>query len=165
MKAVLSHVGLVAFSAGTLDWATEILAAFGAGKADPGRSLVSHVLTQRERDVLVSLKIGRSNKSIARELDITDNAVKFHLKNVYRKLGVNDRRLVLVAAEKRGLSDLTAGGPPPRSSYYPSLPAHLPAAVLSKLVSVPVSQKRALFIVAILEENDAHWRGCGGDPY
>ena len=66
-------------------------------------TLVDRVLTSREQDVLDHLKSGGSNKVIARELDMTDNAVKFHLKNIYRKLGVNDRRLAISIAEKRGL--------------------------------------------------------------
>jgi LuxR family maltose regulon positive regulatory protein len=51
---------------------------------------------------LDELKQGGSNKALARRLDMTDNAVKFHLRNLYRKLGVHSRRMAVVVAQKRG---------------------------------------------------------------
>ncbi|NQV43410.1 MAG: response regulator transcription factor [Rhodospirillales bacterium] len=48
-------------------------------------------LTPRERDLLASLADGRTNAQIARELGISLNTVKFHLKNLYEKLSVNNR--------------------------------------------------------------------------
>ncbi|MBA3896019.1 MAG: hypothetical protein H0X36_02530 [Sphingomonadaceae bacterium] len=48
-------------------------------------------LTKRERQVLDELATGGSDKSIARRLDVTEHAVRFHLKNVYAKLNVHDR--------------------------------------------------------------------------
>ena len=48
-------------------------------------------LTPRERDLLVALADGRTNSQIARELGISLNTVKFHLKNLYEKLAVNNR--------------------------------------------------------------------------
>jgi len=43
-------------------------------------------LTPRERDVLEQMAAGRSNLSIARELDISDNAVAKHIGNIFMKL-------------------------------------------------------------------------------
>lgn len=48
-------------------------------------------LTPRERDLLASLSDGQTNSQIAHELGISLNTVKFHLKNLYEKLGVNNR--------------------------------------------------------------------------
>jgi DNA-binding NarL/FixJ family response regulator len=48
-------------------------------------------LTPRERDLLVLLADGRTNAQIARELGISLNTVKFHLKNLYEKLAVSNR--------------------------------------------------------------------------
>ena len=45
----------------------------------------------REMDVLAELIPGRRNKEIATRLGISDDGVRFHLKNIYRKLGVNKR--------------------------------------------------------------------------
>lgn len=50
-----------------------------------------HLLSAREHDVLEELAMGKSNKEIARSLDMTDHTVKFHLKNIFRKLGVDNR--------------------------------------------------------------------------
>lgn len=48
-------------------------------------------LTRRERDLLASLANGHTNAQIAKALNISLNTVKFHLKNLYEKLGVNNR--------------------------------------------------------------------------
>ena len=48
-------------------------------------------LTRRERDLLSALADGQTNAQIAKTLDISLNTVKFHLKNLYEKLGVNNR--------------------------------------------------------------------------
>lgn len=48
-------------------------------------------LTTRELDVLNLICLGRSNEQIARELSISVNTVKVHLRGVYKKLGVRNR--------------------------------------------------------------------------
>jgi LuxR family transcriptional regulator, maltose regulon positive regulatory protein len=56
-------------------------------------------LSNREREVLEELTNGRSNKEIARLLDMTEHTVKFHLKNIFTKLGA-ERRTEAVARAK-----------------------------------------------------------------
>lgn len=48
-------------------------------------------LTPRERELLSALAGGLTNAQIANKLDISLNTVKFHLKNLYDKLGVSNR--------------------------------------------------------------------------
>jgi two-component system nitrate/nitrite response regulator NarP len=48
-------------------------------------------LTRRELEVLSSLATGRTNKQIARDMDVSLNTVKFHVRNLFQKLGVNSR--------------------------------------------------------------------------
>lgn len=48
-------------------------------------------LSPREREVLVELVEGRSNKAIARTLGMSEATVKVHLKNVLRKIRVDNR--------------------------------------------------------------------------
>lgn len=54
-------------------------------------------LTERERDVLNLVLVGKANKSIANALAISEQTVKIHLQHVYRKLGVH-RRVDLIKA-------------------------------------------------------------------
>lgn len=53
--------------------------------ADPDK------LTDREAAVLVLLAEGVTNAEIARQLRVSENTVKFHLQNLYTKLGVSNR--------------------------------------------------------------------------
>lgn len=55
-------------------------------KRDPRDSL-----TEREKTLLAALAKGRTNTELAAELDISINTVKFHLRNLYEKLGLNNR--------------------------------------------------------------------------
>jgi LuxR family transcriptional regulator, maltose regulon positive regulatory protein len=48
-------------------------------------------LTARERDVLVMIRQGLSNKRIARALDISPETVKSHVKHIFSKLEVSTR--------------------------------------------------------------------------
>jgi DNA-binding NarL/FixJ family response regulator len=52
---------------------------------------IGHGLTAKERQVLQQVALGRSNAEIGRELWLSQQTVKFHLTNVYRKLGVTNR--------------------------------------------------------------------------
>jgi LuxR family maltose regulon positive regulatory protein len=64
---------------------------------------VSIALSARELEVLGELAAGAPNKVIARNLQMTENTVKFHLKGVFRKLQVRHRAEALQAARTRGL--------------------------------------------------------------
>lgn len=48
-------------------------------------------LTERERALLTQLARGRTNAELARDLEISVNTVKFHLRNLYDKLAVRNR--------------------------------------------------------------------------
>ena len=60
-------------------------------------------LTERERSILGALAKGKSNDEIAKELWVTQQTVKFHLTNIYRKLGVKNRTEATRLAYQRGL--------------------------------------------------------------
>jgi DNA-binding NarL/FixJ family response regulator len=57
----------------------------------PAEALRPAGLTEREGSILQALARGLSNDAIAKELWITKQTVKFHLRNIYRKLGVSNR--------------------------------------------------------------------------
>lgn len=73
--------------------------------------LVSHVhapgrntaLSAREREVITLVAGGASNRTIARELFISEATVKTHLVHAYEKLGVTDRAAAVSVAHQRGI--------------------------------------------------------------
>ena len=76
--------------------------------AAPG-DRVGHDLTERERTMLEAISRGLSTKAISRELWISEKTVKFHLTNIYRKLGVHNRTGAMRYAYENGL----VATPPP----------------------------------------------------
>jgi len=60
-------------------------------------------LTPRERQILCHLAEGQSNKTIARELGISDGTVKLHVKAILRKLNVHSRVEAAVIAVEENL--------------------------------------------------------------
>lgn len=62
------------------------------------------LLTDRERTILSAAARGLTTAAISRELWISEHTVKFHLTNVYRKLGVPNRAAAVRWALEHGLS-------------------------------------------------------------
>ena len=60
-------------------------------------------LTKRELSILEELPAGGSNQQIAKRLFLAEQTVKFHLTNIYRKLGVATRTEALRHAYEHGL--------------------------------------------------------------
>jgi two-component system, NarL family, nitrate/nitrite response regulator NarL len=60
-------------------------------------------LTGRQLEVLALLAVGKSNKIIARELDLSEKTVKAHVTAVFRALGVVNRTQAAIEARNRGL--------------------------------------------------------------
>ncbi len=60
-------------------------------------------LTPAERKVLRRIVKGLSNKEIAHNLEVSENTVKTHVKNILGKLGVSDRTSATTLAIRRGL--------------------------------------------------------------
>lgn len=60
-------------------------------------------LTERERAILELLAQGVSNKELARRMSVSENTVKFHLKNIYSKLAVDNRLRAIMTARECGL--------------------------------------------------------------
>ena len=51
----------------------------------------THVLTCREREVLELISKGLTNNLISKEMSVSTNTVKFHLKNIFNKLKARNR--------------------------------------------------------------------------
>ena len=89
--------------------ATKILREFSGPAPRPGPAL-----TQRERQVLELVARGDANKEIARHLQISENTVKNHLRNILEKLHLQNRVQAVMYALREGLIA------PPESGSLPS---------------------------------------------
>jgi DNA-binding NarL/FixJ family response regulator len=56
-----------------------------------GARAVAPALTDRERSILSAVASGLTTAAISRDLWVSEHTVKFHLTNIYRKLGVSNR--------------------------------------------------------------------------
>ena len=63
-------------------------------------------LTPREREILICLARGESNKVIARNLSVAESTVKIHVQNVLKKLHLSSRVQAAVFAVEHGLDKL-----------------------------------------------------------
>jgi DNA-binding NarL/FixJ family response regulator len=75
----------------------EFLRAPGGARQDTGH------LTERELEVLKLVTLGQRNREIAAELGISENTVKFHLKNIVEKLHAQNRAELAARAVREGL--------------------------------------------------------------
>jgi DNA-binding NarL/FixJ family response regulator len=80
------------------------------GLPEPGESAAKAAgLTEREAAILSALARGLSNEAIGKELWVAEQTVKFHLTNIYRKLGVSNRTEAARLAYQNGLVDSPIG--------------------------------------------------------
>ncbi|PZQ48932.1 MAG: hypothetical protein DI556_12305 [Rhodovulum sulfidophilum] len=96
IRALVRRTGVSRLTPVTADFVARIARA-------PGMVATHGILSAREAEILGLLEEGLSNKAIARRLDLTEPTVKFHLKNLYAKLGVGRRALALSVARASGL--------------------------------------------------------------
>ena len=108
-------------------------------------------LSDRELDVVQQLALGAANREIARELSISPNTVKVHLRNVYTKLGVASRTEAVSVAMHQGLI------PSPSPDETPASPSDLlPQTVVAEptvLASPPPAT-----VVENAKSVGHHWR-------
>jgi DNA-binding NarL/FixJ family response regulator len=78
------------------------------GAPDEGAVTEDTGLTKREIEMLKALARGLSNHAIGKEMWVTEQTVKFHLRNIYRKLGVSSRTEAARYAFEHGLAESTA---------------------------------------------------------
>ncbi|WP_415856623.1 helix-turn-helix transcriptional regulator, partial [Sinomonas sp. G460-2] len=87
----------------------EVMAGWGADAfvslpldppAPPSHETAAWGLGRREEEVLHLLTAGLRNRAIAAELHVSENTVKFHLRNLFRKLGVGSRAEAVALANE-----------------------------------------------------------------
>lgn len=75
----------------------------GAQLLSPPQPAMDFHLTDRELEVLVQLAEGLTNQQSAHKLSISQSTLKFHMTNIFQKLGVQTRSEALVLAAKNNL--------------------------------------------------------------
>ncbi len=114
LRAIVRRFGLKVFSPNAVEFMSRIVGhGFGrkphmivsAQQKHDGVVPASGLLSSRELTVLKLLSEGRSNKEIARELGLSEATVKFHLKNIYAKLGVSRRGMAVSVSKHLKLTE------------------------------------------------------------
>lgn len=93
-------------SAGASEIATTLRAMLqpeGQGDGEEGESATETKLTKRQRQLIIMLDEGLSNRDIAERLGISEHTVKVHLWRLFRRLGVKSRTQTLHYARVNGL--------------------------------------------------------------
>jgi NarL family two-component system response regulator LiaR len=75
----------------------------GVHLSTPPQPRMDFHLTDRELEVLVLMAEGLTNQQSAQKLSISTSTLKFHMNNIYQKLGVQTRSEALVLAAKNNL--------------------------------------------------------------
>jgi LuxR family maltose regulon positive regulatory protein len=109
LRATVRHIGVVGMPRAMVDFLSEIMSILNARGQSEDKA-VGHILSLREIEVLRELSLQRANKVIARNLNLTEATVKFHLANIYRKLGVNSRIMAVNIAQGKHLIDSNMPG-------------------------------------------------------
>lgn len=68
------------------------------------RASVASILTEREATILAAIADGMTTRAISQQLWVSEHTVKFHLTNIYRKLGVSNRTAAVRLACERQLT-------------------------------------------------------------
>jgi DNA-binding NarL/FixJ family response regulator len=88
---------------------------FAQSEHRPAQRRMSAPLTSGERQIAALAGEGATNSSIARQLGVSEQAVRFHLSNIYRKLGVSNRTQMSLQLQLRGVMG-TEGRETPKSA-------------------------------------------------
>lgn len=95
----------------TPELSRKVLQAFARGRQGGAERHDPDALTEREREVLQLMVDGvTSNRQLARRLSLSENTVKFHVRNVLDKLHLHNRAQAVSHALRHGMVDVDEGG-------------------------------------------------------
>lgn len=103
VRAITRRFGLGVFSPDTAAFIVRINGLGDRRRAATTAKPDRKILSEREHEVLSCVAADLSNKEIARKLNLSEVTVKFHLKNLFQKLGVSRRNLACAVARAAGL--------------------------------------------------------------
>jgi DNA-binding NarL/FixJ family response regulator len=92
-------------------------------RAPNGSRQEAQHLTERELEVLQLVTAGQRNREIASELGISENTVKFHLKNIVEKLHAQNRAELAARAVREGLVPELPRDPVTNERWHREIPA------------------------------------------
>ena len=110
-RQTVRQTGVTGYSKDELSLLTQILWSHANDPETSAVSILTEILTEREFAVLEQLAEGHSNKVIARHFSLSEPTVKFHVKNIFGKLGVNSRKMAANLAISHGLGNEEAPSP------------------------------------------------------
>ncbi len=102
MQKMNYPLALVRLRRGTLGDAAGTAPVAQDGGDDRPRRQGSRTLTPKERSILLLLARNFSNKEIAKSIDVSDETVKWHLKNLFSKLDAGSRKHAVTRARSLG---------------------------------------------------------------
>jgi DNA-binding NarL/FixJ family response regulator len=82
-----------------------VVRALAAGRPATGTADKRPALTEREREVVKLIAEGLTNREIGETIFVSESTVKFHVRNVMRKLNVHHRAEVAYAGSRLGFLD------------------------------------------------------------
>ncbi len=107
IRGLLRGFGASAFSRASIEFTNDVLSAHMREEVrlqsgtDHGR--IEFLLSDHEHEILEHLVRGLSNKAIAIRIGRTEATVKYHLRRIYTKFGVNSRANAIVIAKDMGI--------------------------------------------------------------
>lgn len=99
----IGAMGYLPKSLGPSTWIAALRAVLAGERWFPPQSAeVAGGLTPRQRRILERIACGQTNKLIARELGITERTIKYHLAEIFDRLGATSRAEAVARASAQG---------------------------------------------------------------
>lgn len=99
LQPLLARLPVAQFRPVEQDFLRELLV-LGAGRE---REVAEHTFSPREMEIMQEISRGQTDKLIARAIGLSAHGVRYHLKNIYAKMGVQNRTQALSRARELGL--------------------------------------------------------------